>query len=81
MKSMTTTLIDRVGFSHPIQREWARERRSRAFAELITTAALVVSLAIAVIAVSIGIARADTFNAGTLSTGTLGAPTELSCVK
>jgi hypothetical protein len=75
MKSMTTTLIDGVGFSHPIQPEWARERRSRALAELITTAALVVSLAIAVTAVSIGISRADTHGARTLA-----APTELSGV-
>jgi hypothetical protein len=61
---MTRTLVDRVGFSHPIQRK-------RAFAELITTAALLVSLAIAVTAVSIGIARADT----------LGGETGISCVR
>ena len=60
---MTRNLIDRVGFSHPIQREWARKRRHRAFAELIMTAALAVSLAIAVTAVAIGIARADTLGA------------------
>jgi len=71
VKSMTGTLTDRVGFSHPIQRERARKRRNRAFAELITTAALVVSLAVAVTAVSIGIARA----------GTLGGETGISRVR
>ena len=71
IKPMTRTLIDRVGFSHPIQRERVRKRRSRAFAELITTAALLVSLAIAVTAVSIGIARAHT----------LGGETGISCVR
>jgi hypothetical protein len=57
---MTKNLIDRVGFSHPVDRTRAQARRTRAFAELITTTALAVSLAIAVIAVSIECARADT---------------------
>ena len=59
VNSMTTTRSERVGFSHPILHERARKRRDRAFAELITVAALFVSLAIAVTAVSIGIARAN----------------------
>jgi hypothetical protein len=63
VRPMTSTLFDRIGFSHPIQRDRALTRRNRAFAELITTAALLVSLAIAVTAVSIGIARADTSGA------------------
>jgi hypothetical protein len=61
--AMTTRLTDRVGFSRPAQRKWARERRSRVFAELITTAALALSLAVAVAAVSIGISRAGTSSA------------------
>jgi len=68
---MAGTYIDRIGFFHPIQRERARKRRNRAFAELITTAALLVSLAIAVTAVSVGIARADT----------LGGEPNVSCVR
>ena len=72
----TVTLADRVGFSHPILRDGLHLRRDRAFAGLITTAALVVSLAIAMIAVSIGIARAD---ARTNAIG--GARTEVSCVQ
>jgi hypothetical protein len=59
-KRMTKNLMDRVGFSNPIDRTRAHARRKRAFAELITTAALAVSLAVAVTAVSLGIARADT---------------------
>ena len=66
------TLVDGVGFSHPILRDGAHMRRHRAFAGLITTAALVVSLAIAVIAVSIGIARAEE---------SAGARTGVSCVQ
>ena len=58
--SMTTALTDRVGFSHPTELKPEHDRRSRAFAELITTAALAVSLVIAVVAVSIGISRAST---------------------
>jgi hypothetical protein len=46
------------GFSRPSERYWARERRSRAVAELITTAALAVCLVIAMVAVSIGLTRA-----------------------
>ena len=58
-RAKAIALVDGVGFSHPILREGARERRQRAFAGLITTAALTVSLAVAVVAVSFGIARAD----------------------
>ena len=65
------TLVDGVGFSHPILRGDAHQRRHRAFAGLITTAALVVSLAIAMVAVSIGIARADSGS----------AQTEVGCVQ
>ena len=54
-------LWNTVGFSHPIPGERAQKRRDRALAELLTTAGLVVCLAIAVTAVSIGISRANTF--------------------
>ena len=67
----TMTLVDGVGFSHPVLRDSPHNRGHQAFAGLITTAALVVSLAIALIAVSIGIARADSGS----------ARTEVSCVQ
>ena len=73
---MTAAHMESVGFSHPTQREWVRERRSRVIAEFITTTALALSLVVAVIAVSIGIARADA-----LDRVTHGAPTQMSCVK
>ena len=69
------TLVAGVGFSHPILRDGTHKRRHRAVAGLITTVALVVSLAIAVVAVSIGIARADT------PAHALGASTEVCCVQ
>ena len=67
VKSMTTALDHHIGFSHPILHEQAQKRRDRAFAELITVAALFVSLAIAVTAVSIGIARADLQSANSIT--------------
>jgi hypothetical protein len=57
--TIMSTANHHIGFSHPVLNEQAQKRRDRAFAELITVAALFVSLAIAVTAVSIGIARAD----------------------
>ena len=71
----TMTLVAGVGFSHPILRDGVHSRRYRAVAGLITTLALVVSLAIAVAAVSIGIARADS------PANALGAHTEVCCVQ
>jgi hypothetical protein len=50
-------VADGGGFARPSERYWAHERRNRALAELITTAALAVCLIIAVVAVSIGITR------------------------
>jgi hypothetical protein len=64
-RAKAITLVDGVGFSHPILRDGAYNHRDRAFAGLITTTALVVSLAIAMIAVSIGISRADSGSART----------------
>jgi uncharacterized membrane protein len=51
---------DRVGFWHPILAKRGSGRRALALAELVATVALVVSILVAVTAVSIGIARADT---------------------
>ena len=48
-----------VGFAHPDRHARMRERHSAMVVNLIATAALTVSLAIAAVAVSIGIARAD----------------------
>ena len=72
---LTATLAEGIGFSHPILRDGAYKRRHRAFAGLLTTAALVVSLAIAVVAVSFGITRA-----GASANGPC-ARTEVSCVQ
>ncbi len=62
IRNQTTAMAaaNGAGFARPSERYWVRERRSRAIAELITTAALAVSLVIAVVAVSIGITRAST---------------------
>ena len=68
---MARPLTDTIGFFHPILGERTRKSRERAFAELITTAALVVCLAVAVTAVSIGISRAQTY----------GVKTETCCVR
>jgi hypothetical protein len=74
-RAKTATLVEGIGFSHPILRDGAYKRRHRAFAGLLTTAALVVSLAIAVVAVSFGIARA-----GASANGPC-VRTEVSCVQ
>jgi hypothetical protein len=60
---MKTPFADTLGFSHPTEQKLESKRRDRAFAELITVAALSLSLAVAVTAVSIGIARADSASA------------------
>ena len=56
-----TTSIDRVGFQTPGSR--AQKKRRLAFAELIMSAALVLCIAVAATAVSIGIARAGALGA------------------
>ena len=66
---MSRTLARRTGTEHG--RAVAPRHRSVAVVELVTTAALALSTAVAVTAVSIGIARADTI--GTLAKGD-GAP-------
>jgi len=55
---MTFDRNDRAGFA-PHRCERRHGRRSTAFAQLITSAALVASIAVAATAVSMGIARAD----------------------
>ncbi len=55
---MTKDPLDGVGF-HQARRARPLTRRKLAFAELIATAALAVSIVVAATAVSIGIARAD----------------------
>jgi hypothetical protein len=59
LKTQAGALPQPIGFSHPVLHEQARGRDQRAFAEFLTVTALFVSLAVAVTAVSIGIARAD----------------------
>jgi len=47
-----------LGFQHPMRRDRMLRKRGNTFAGLITSIALLVSIAVAVTAVSIGIARA-----------------------
>jgi hypothetical protein len=56
--AMTLDRIDRTGFA-PRRHECVHGRRSTVVAQLITTVSLVLSIAVAATAVSIGIARAD----------------------
>jgi hypothetical protein len=51
--------MDPVGFGHPILGKRGLRRRRTALAGLLATVALVISILVAVVAVSIGIARAD----------------------
>jgi len=62
---MTRDQIAGIGFQHPVRSRRPLTPRNVAFAELIMTSALVISIAVAATAVGIGIARADV-------TGTLG---------
>lgn len=55
---MTFDCIDRTGFTPPSSTR-AHGHRSTALAQLVTSAALVLSIAVAATAVSVGIARAD----------------------
>ncbi|HWP26553.1 MAG TPA: hypothetical protein VNL39_09450 [Xanthobacteraceae bacterium] len=56
--NIAVAAADGAGFARPSERYRAHERRYRALAELMTTAALAVCLIIAIAAVSIGLARA-----------------------
>ena len=60
---MSKPLIVRTGIRRAPRQVCAPKHRSIAFVELITTAALALSTAIAVTAVSIGMARADVLGA------------------
>jgi len=64
---MTRDQIAGIGFQHPVRRERPLTPRKIAFAQLIMTSALVISIAVAATAVGIGIARADV--TGTLHSG------------
>lgn len=52
--------IEQTGFAPPAEHALGNERRTLALAELITTAALMLCTAVAAIAVTAGIAHADT---------------------
>ncbi len=56
---MTRDQIAEIGFQHPVRSRRPLTPRNVAFAELIMTSALVISIAVAATAVGIGIARAD----------------------
>jgi glycerol uptake facilitator-like aquaporin len=56
---MTRDRIAAIGFQHPIRSRRRLTPRNIAFAELIMTFALVISIVVAATAVGIGIARAD----------------------
>ena len=56
---MTRDQIAAIGFQHPVRSRRPLTPRNVAFAELIMTSALVISIAVAATAVGIGIARAD----------------------
>jgi hypothetical protein len=66
---MTFDRIDHTGFTPPPCAR-AHGHRSSALAQLLTSAALVLSIAIAATAVSVGIARADGLTAVAEDTGT-----------
>jgi hypothetical protein len=63
--SLSRKLHSRVRIEREAPRAAAQKRGSIAFVELATTAALALSTAVAVTAVSIGIARADVLGAAT----------------
>jgi hypothetical protein len=66
---MSRKLPGRAGIEREAPRAPAPRHRSIAFVELVTTAALALSTAVAVTAVSIGIARADVLGAATKGDG------------
>ena len=67
---MSTELTRCTGIDHEHRHACALGQRSVAFVELITTAALALSTAVAATAVSIGIARADVVDAAAKGQGT-----------
>ena len=66
---MPRPLIGRTGIKHEARHGAAPRHRSIALVELITTVALALSTAVAVTAVSIGMARADVVDAVTKGDG------------
>ena len=67
---MSTELTCCTGIEHEHRHACALGQRSVAFVELITTAALALSTAVAATAVSIGIARADVLDVAAKGQGT-----------
>ena len=67
---MPSPLTGRTGIKHEARHGAAPRHRSIALVELITTVALALSTAVAVTAVSIGMARADVVGAMTSGDGT-----------
>jgi hypothetical protein len=65
--AMTRDRIAGIGFHHPDRNARPLTKRSLAFAHLLMTAVLVISIVVALTAVAIGTARADTLAA--LATG------------
>jgi hypothetical protein len=71
MKAMTRDQIAAIGFQHPVRSRRPLTPRNVAFAELIMTTALVISIAVAATAVGIGIARAEAATFGSSHNGTI----------
>ena len=63
------------GFQHPMRRDRVLKKRGNVFAGLITSIALLLSIAVAITAVSIGIARANPL---AIATETDGSPMALA---
>ena len=74
---MTRDQIAAIGFQHPVRNRRPLTPRNVAFAELIMTSALVISIAVAATAVGIGIARADAAMPGGGHDGTIAIATLL----
>jgi hypothetical protein len=70
---MNKVLYERVGFGRPLRHERPLTPRKIAFARLITTVALVMSIAVAATAVTFNIARADDLGGATAYQGPIAA--------
>ena len=75
---MCKSEFEHVGFREPVRRARPLTPRKIAFAELLMTVALIVSIAVAATAVSFGIARADGLQSFTAQDGSVAAATLLS---
>jgi hypothetical protein len=59
VRAMSAKSVECVGFAHPDRHARTRRRRGAMLANLIASAALTLSILIAVVAVSVGLTRAD----------------------